>query len=903
MRKLTSNEIAETFLQFFAQRDHRIIEGVSLMPRNDPTLLFINSGMAPLKDYFLGSAEPPLPRLCNVQPCLRTTDINDVGDRHHLTYFEMLGSWSIGDYYKEKAIELAYELLVDVLQFDPQRLYATVFKGDSELGLPPDEISAGVWEQQGIATERIVALGKEDNFWGPAGKFGPCGPCTEVFYDCGEQFGPAYQRGGDFDTTKRYIEIWNAGVFIELNKTEHDGFQPLPLRSVDTGSGLERMAMIMNGHRDVYQTDTLRPIVEVIAQQYQDVRQQRIISDHLRAATMIMAEGSAPSNSGAGYVLRRLLRKSIAIALAAGGDCAVFDAAIAQAITTMQERYPHLQQSADFIHSRCRREIEDFEPVVQAGLRLLDGRLQKLKTTRSARGDSLPLSASHDSLPLASSTSARGDSLPLSASHDSLPLASSTEVPADFIFELVATHGLPLEIISVYLERRGFSFNDTNYEGEVAKHRQVSRAGQKERGVDTLLSLVQGVPTTEFLGYQHLQATSAVLALIAGEEKVNTVQGEAEFFFVIAATPFYAEAGGQVGDRGTAKTAQATLQVLDVQKKDDIYLHRARLTAGTLQVGEQLELQVDETRRLAIRRNHSVTHLVQSALRNTLGTHIAQKGSYVDEHKFRFDFQHDKAMTQAECHAVEAQVNDWIWQNFPRTTEVLPYTEAIKKGALFMPGENYHEKVRTVSFGTESVELCGGTHVEATGEIGLVQIISEASIAKGIRRVEGVTGHVALQAQQQTATLLQQACELLTVGRNGLLERITKLKAKPSQVTTERKKSTDELSFKTASQQHAACIAQLDGEAEAKELRTACTEKLTTNAIVVLLSLQSDTYRIAIAATQKLSARAVLANFFKQVEGRGGGKDNFAQGGGKKSAAQDYTALRDTVRQILDELY
>ena len=857
MRNLTSNEIAEAFLRFFTQREHRIIEGVSLLPRHDPTLLFINSGMAPLKDYLLGIAEPPLPRLCNVQPCLRTTDIDDVGDRHHLTYFEMLGSWSIGDYYKEKAIELAYELLVDVLQFDPQRLYATVFKGDSELGLPPDEISAGVWEKQGIAVERIVALGREDNFWGPAGKFGPCGPCTEVFYDCGAQFGEAYQQGGEFDTTERYIEIWNAGVFIELNKTEHDGFQPLPLRSVDTGSGLERMAMIMNGHDDVYQTDTLRPIVEIIAQQYPDLRQQRVISDHLRAATMIMAEGSAPSNSGAGYVLRRLLRKSIAIALAAGGDCRVFDDAVVQVIATMQERYPRLQQSADFIRSRGQREIAAFEPVVQAGLRLLDGKLQKLKSTRG--------------------------------------------VPASHVFELVATHGLPLEIIRVYLERRGFSFSASAYEDEVAKHKQVSRAGQKERGVDTLLSLVQGVPATEFLGYQQLQATSVVLALIADEAKVSTVQGEAEFFFVVAATPFYAEAGGQIGDSGTAKTPQATLQVLDVQKKDDIYLHRARLTTGTLRGGEQLDLRVDEARRLAIRRNHSVTHLVQSALRNTLGTHIAQKGSYVDEHKFRFDFQHDKAMTQAECQAVETQVNAWIWQNLARTTEVLPYNEAIKKGALFMPGENYHEKVRTVSFGAPSVELCGGTHVEATGEIGLMQIVSEASIAKGIRRVEGVTGRVALQAQQQTARLLQQACELLTVGRDGLLERITKLKAKPSKVGRERKAATDELSFKTANQQHTACIAQLTGESEAKELRTACWEKLNGNAVAVLFSLQADTYRIAIATTSKLSARVVLADFFKHIAGRGGGKDNCAQGGGPKN--QDYTTLRDTVRKILDALY
>ena len=646
------------------------------------------------------------------------------------------------------------------------------------------------------------------------------------------------------------------GVFIELNKTESDGFQPLPLCSVDTGSGLERMAMIMNGHDDVYHTDTLRPIVEVIAQQYGDVRQQRVISDHLRAATMIMAEGCAPSNSGAGYVLRRLLRKSIAIALAAGGDCAVFDDAVAQVISTMQARYPRLQQSADFIHSRCRREIADFEPVVQAGLRLLDGRLQKI---------------------------------------------TGSAVPAAHIFELVATHGLPLEIIRAYLARHGFTFSDRDYDNEVIKHKQVSRAGQKERGVDTLLGLVQGVPATSFLGYEQLQVSSEVVALIADDTKVSSVQGEAEFFFIVAATPFYAEAGGQVGDRGTATTAQASVQVLDVQKKDDIYLHRARLTAGTLQVGEQLVLQVDEARRLAIRRNHSVTHLVQSALRDTLGTHIAQKGSYVDEHKFRFDFQHDKAMTADECQAVEVLVNDWIWQNLTRATEVLPYNEAIKKGALFMPGENYHEKVRTVSFGTASVELCGGTHVEATGEIGLMQIVSEASIAKGIRRVEGVTGSVALHAQQQTTALLQQACELLTVGRDGLLERITKLKAKPSKASAPLQPPRDVMSFKTSQQQHLACIAQLTGEIETKELRAACTEQLNGNAVAVLFNVQQDTYRIAIAAASKLSARTVLADFFTHIDGRGGGKDNFAQGGGQNT--KDYTALRDTMRQVLNKLY
>ena len=858
MRKLTANEIATAFLQFFAQRQHSIIEGVSLMPRNDPTLLFINSGMAPLKDYFLGVAEPPSPRLCNVQPCLRTTDIDDVGDRHHLTYFEMLGSWSIGDYYKEKAIALAYELLVDVLQFDPQRLYATVFKGDSQLGLPPDEISAGVWEKMGIASERIVALGMADNFWGPAGKFGPCGPCTEVFYDCGEQFGAAYQPGGEFDTSKRYIEIWNAGVFIELNKTERDGFQSLPLRSVDTGSGLERMAMIMNGHDDVYQTDTLRPVLDIIAQHHSDQVQQRIITDHLRTATMIMAEGTAPSNNGCGYVLRRLLRKCIAIALATRGNCNGFDDAVAQVITTMQERYPQLPSTADFVHSRLQKEIADFEPVVQAGLRLLDGRLQKLQ---------------------------------------------ATEVPATLIFELVATHGLPRQIIEVYLARRGYRFSAAQYAAEVEQHRQISRRQNKERDVDTTLQMLRGIPATKFVGYQQLHADTQILMLITSDAQaqVESLHGEAEFFFVTDTTPFYAEAGGQVGDRGTLTNGSGTVTVLDVQKKDDIYLHRARVK-GSIRVGTRVRLEVDATRRLAIRRNHSVTHLVQSALRNKLGTHIAQKGSYVDEHKFRFDFQHDQAMTLDECQAVEAQVNSWIWQNIQRTTEVLPYTEAVKKGALFMPGENYHERVRTVSFGTASVELCGGTHVDATGEIGLMQIVSETSIAKGIRRIEGVTGQVALRAQQQTAALLQQACELLTVGRDGLLERITKLKAKPSKSSAVKKTATDILRFQTAQQQHAIYIAQLAGEVEAKELKNTCIEQLADCAVAVLFNLQADTYRIAVAAREKLSAREILASFLKQVEGRGGGKDNFAQGGGKRNTAQDYATLANKAQQVVETL-
>lgn len=834
MQKLTSTEIASTFLKFFAAKDHQVIGSSTLIPQNDPTLLFINSGMAPLKDYFLGVTKPPHRRLCNIQPCLRTTDIDDVGDRHHLTWFEMLGSWSIGDYYKEKAIEYAYELLVQNFGFDPQRLYVSVFAGEPSWNLPPDELSAKVWEQTGISRERIVFLGREDNFWGPAGEFGPCGPCTEVFYDCGESFGASYQAGGEFDSSSRYIEIWNAGVFIELNKTQNGGFEPLPLKSVDTGSGLERMAMVMNGGNDVYQTDNLRPIMEVMATYHQGEKNLRILTDHLRAATLLLAEGVAPANGGRGYVVRRLIRKCIAIVRGARDDCTGIVETVIQVIKTMQERHPQLKQAENFIYKQYKKEISDFEPLVQTGLRLLTERVKKL---------------------------------------------SSPDVPASLVFELVATHGLPLEIIRTYLEKHNYRFSVQDYENEWQKHRDVSRSEQKNKKIDTLLQRVQGTPVTEFVGYSQMQVEAKVLKLITAGKETDTVSGDDEFFFLVDKTPFYAEAGGQVGDRGLASTPNCEMIVLDVQKKNDIYLHRARLQRGKLRAGEVLQLYVDEEKRLLTRRNHSVTHLVQSALRQIIGEHVAQKGSYVDEHKFRFDFQHDKALTLEECQAVEKRVNTWIWQNIARGTEVLPYAQAIKKGALFMLGENYQEQVRTISFDSASIELCGGTHVESTGEIGLMRITSESSIAKGIRRIEGVTGQKALALNQQDTLLLRQACELLTVGNDALLERIKKLKTKPTSVARNTSVS-EEIQFETTGQPKlAVCIGRLDGDA--KDLKVASEDRRKKYDVVAIFSLNADTYRVGIAASTDLSAKEVLARFFTHVDGKGGGRDTFAQGGGK----------------------
>lgn len=850
MRQLTTAEIAATFLDFFQQRQHHLIKEARLTPEHDPTLLFINSGMAPLKDYFLGLVAPPQPRLCNLQPCLRTTDIDEVGDRHHLTYFSMLGSWSIGDYYKEKAVEYAYDLLVNGFGFAPDRLYVTVFAGDRELDLPADAVSAQAWQQIGIPSDRIIYLGKEDNFWGPAGTFGPCGPCTEVFYDCGDDYGEAYD-GKEFDTTSRYIEVWNAGVFIELEKKSDGTYEALKLKSVDTGSGLERMAMIMQGAQDVYHTDQLLPIFQEVSKTFTNTEQARIIVDHLRAATAIMAEGIAPGNSGRDYVLRRMLRKCVALTLSCGGDSGILADYIDLIIANNQE----WQQAQDFIQQHCREEFAEFKPTLQAGLRLLDKKMQASQTNKR--------------------------------------LAAAT------IFELVATHGLPLLLISSYLERAGFSFDLESYQQELATHRELSRTGVKDKKVDKMLTLLNDHKPTQFVGYQqlHCQAVVSLLLHKQGEDYQPCVQAEAgmEVVFLTASTPFYAEAGGQVADCGVAKTAEATCEITDVQKKNDYILHFAKVTAGRLKVGEKLDLAVDRKHRLLVRRNHSLTHLVQAALRQVIGKHIVQKGSYVDAQKFRFDFQHPQALTGEQLAEVEALVNRWIWANLPRASETMPYRDAVQRGALFMLGENYQDQVRVISFGMDkdavSVELCGGTHVDSCGEIGMLRFTSESSIAKGVRRIEGVSGEAALVSFQQDAELLRQASRALNVGSAELLERIKQLKTKPVPAATT---MLSEDKFTTAEQRLSVCVGQA---AEAKALRPLCNS--SSYDITAVFSVAADSFSIAVAVqTEAVAADKILQNFFTQVDGRGGGKRKYAQGGGK-IAGLNLSALTTAFKQTL----
>jgi alanyl-tRNA synthetase len=748
-RPASSDEIRDTFLRFFTSRDHERIGAASVIPANDPSLLFVNAGMAPLKRYFLGEAVPPAPDLCNIQPCIRTIDIGDVGDRHHLTFFEMLGSWSIGHYFKERAVQLAFELLTEGFEFDVERLYVTVHGGSGELGLPPDDISAAAWARAGIPRDHIVYLGDEDNFWS-AGDTGPCGPCTEVFYDTGPEHGPQYQPGGVFDTTGRYIEIWNAGVFMEFNRQPGGTLEPLRFTSVDTGSGLERMAMVLQGCDSVYETDLFRPIVAATQAalvsgepSQRDVRQ---ICDHVRAAVLILGEGVTPSNEGRGYIPRRLLRTAIATATQAGADDFDLDQVARAALALLEPSYPQLASRREQVLGLLSREQRDFGRVVRRGLAQLNA---------------------------------------LAASPD-------FEISGEDAFTLVATHGLPADLIRDFAARRGGRVDERRFAELFAEHQQLSRpAARPGTGpdrtavvIDPELIAAAGAEPTEFLGYQQLSAEGRVLALTEAREHAGPDGLAAELaagergLAVLDRTPFYAEGGGQVGDTGQLTGPGVTAAVLDTQRTDGRFVHLIEVSSGVLSTGDMVRLEVDAARRQATMRNHSATHLLQAALRQVLGEHVRQAGSLVAPDRLRFDFEHPSGLTAEQADEVERLVNARVLENAGRTTRVRPFAEAVSSGAIAFFGDKYGEDVRVVSFGDFSAELCGGTHVSATAEIGLFRIVSESSIGSGVRRIEAVTGGAAVAYTLERDRLLQGLAGRLRVSVDQLPERVEALAAR-----------------------------------------------------------------------------------------------------------------------------
>ncbi|MDN3352098.1 alanine--tRNA ligase [Actinomadura sp. DC4] len=828
--------IRETFLRFFERHDHLRIPGASVVPAGDPTLLFVNSGMAPLKKYFTGERTPPASDLCNVQGCIRTKDIDDVGDRHHITYFEMLGSWSIGGYFKERAVELAYELLTGDLGLDPRRLYVTVFGGDERLGLPADEESALAWERVGVPRDRIVGLPASDNFWGPAGESGPCGPCTEVFLDTGEEFGPAYVPGGEFDTTRRYIEIWNAGVFMQFDKGLDGVLRPLPFTSVDTGSGLERMELALNGLDSVYDTGLLAPVVrsvqDVMGEGGEVLHHHRVIADHLRAAVAIMSDGVRPGNEGRGYVPRRLIRKCVTLAMGRHQDR--FDVApIVEAVVgSLGPVYPHFAASRSAVLAAIERERDEFGVTVRRGLDRLD-----------------KVIAGHD-------------------------VISGTDA-----FDLFATYGLPVEITRDLAAAQGATLDLAEFDAALRRHKVLSRgvtdsADRRLRTDDVLPVAVRG--RTTFLGYDTLSSEGTVLTLFAGGTTVDQVEAGTEADMIVDRTPFYGEGGGQVGDRGVVEgLGEVTGTVVH---DSGGFLHRVSVRSGVLRVGDVVSLTVDAASRAETAANHTATHLLNAALRTVLGPHVRQAGSLVEPQRLRFDFTHPRPLIADELVAVERLVNDWVLADASREVEVMDPSSAKASGALSLEGEDYgQDSVRVLSFGAFSKELCGGTHVDRTSQIGSFRVVSEQSVASGVRRIVAVTRRRAVEySLEQASSLSEVAATLRTPAKDVVpaARRLVEAAKGPKPAAA----ATVSGGFETVVNEVPVMLAPAEGTVAALR-NEARREAEKRGRVVVLWSGSTLVVSVPGSLSGRLRADEVLKTATARLGGGGGGNAALAQGG------------------------
>ncbi|MCP4444062.1 MAG: alanine--tRNA ligase [Myxococcales bacterium] len=848
-----SSEVRELFLSFFEESAHLRIPSAGLVPKNDPTLLYINSGMAPLKDYFTAAAKPPQKTLVNVQTCIRTRDIDDVGDRHHLTLFEMMGQWSIGDYFKEKACQLSVELLVNGYGFDQSKLFVTCYGGDEAQGIPRDTESYDAWRSLGFPEERVVYLGA-DNFWGPAGESGPCGPCTEVFYDTGDNYGPAYVPGGDFDSSSRYIEIWNAGVFMQYDKRASGKLDSLPFNSVDTGSGLERMTMILNGMDTVYETDLMKPHMDGISERLGEastVRDCRMITDHLRAATFILAEGVRPGNDGRNYIPRRLLRKCIAVTTRAGLPEFDYDGLIHGIVDQMEPFYPHLGQGRQTILKSFNAERVEFERTLSRGLDKLEG----------------------------------------------LSKGEKPQISGQDAFDLFQSYGLPFDIIRDVVEEKGGSTDEAGYDAAFARHQKISKGNTKESSGEKspwpqddapYRNLDDDAADSEFVGYESMEGQGRVQVLLVKGEAVEKAE-EGTFVEVIAtSTPFYAESGGQAGDQGGIKAPFGQLEVLDCQKVVGRFrVHRCRVESGCVSVGDMLTLSVDESIRRDSMNNHSATHVMHAVLRDVLGEHVKQAGSQVDAERLRFDFDHPQRVSPEELSEIERRVNLHIRQNVERLTLETSYDDAVSKGALAFFGDTYGELVRMVKFGDVSTELCGGTHVGRTGDIGSFRIISEGSVASGVRRIVAVSGRGAMEFTMEQGQLLNTIALKLKTKVADIperLEALTAKKAKPKKAAPAADLSEQ---AKTAESGTKYVVARLFGEAaDMREEALRLADKIS--GVVALIGEEEGKVRMVIAVAKPLTKEINAGALFKKVapliDGRGGGKPHLAQGGGQNPA-------------------
>jgi alanyl-tRNA synthetase len=867
-KQMSSDELRAAFLDFFKGHGHAVVPSSSLVPGNDPTLLFTNAGMVQFKDVFLGKDKRPYSRAASSQRCVRAggkhNDLENVGytGRHH-TFFEMLGNFSFGDYFKREAIRYAWDFVTDTLGIAPERLWVTVYE--------EDDGAAEIWLKEiGVDPGRFTRLGATSNFWA-MGDTGPCGPCTEIFYDHGPgiEGGPP---GSPHEDGDRYVEIWNL-VFMQYDRSADGKFTPLPKPSVDTGMGLERIAAVMQGVHSNYDIDLFRELIAAAAKHTGTTdlgaSSLRVIADHIRASAFLIADGVLPSNEGRGYVLRRIIRRAIRHGFMLGQREPFFHKIVATLDAVMGEAYPELRSQCGHIARVLEQEELRFAETLEQGMALLDGAIGKL---------------------------------------------SGKRIRGETVFRLYDTFGFPVDLTNDIARERGLTIDEAGFEAAMEEQRARARAASKF-GVDLRADLVvEG--HTEFKGYESEHAQGRVLELIRGKERVDELRAGDEGQVVLDATPFYAESGGQVGDRGVLIAGAARFVVSDTQKLGKVHLHVGKLESGSLKVGDTVTAEVDHALRQATRLNHSATHLLHAALRKVLGLHVTQKGSLVAPDRLRFDFSHYSAVAHDELREIERLVNAEVRANAAAETRLMNFDDAVAAGAMALFGEKYDSEVRVLRIGDFSTELCGGTHVSRAGDIGLFKILSEGGVAAGVRRIEAVTGQAAFDYVVETEHRLRDVAGLVRGSREDVEEKVRQLLDRSRKLEKEVTQLKDKLASGRGKDLASDAVeiagikvlaTSVEG-ADAAALRNAVDQLKSQlgSAVIVLGAAGSDGKVALIAgvtadATSKVKAGDVVNFVAQQVGGRGGGRADMAQAGGTDATALP-AALQSVAGWVRDRL-
>ena len=849
----SSKELRQQFLEHFRAHGHTIVPSSPLVPGNDPTLLFTNAGMVQFKDVFLGADPRDYSRATTSQRCVRAggkhNDLENVGytARHH-TFFEMLGNFSFGDYFKREAIEFCWELLTERFGLPADRLWVTVYKDDDE--------AADIWFNHiGIDQKKFTRCGEKDNFWS-MGDTGPCGPCSEVFYDHGPGI-PGGPPGSPEEDADRYIELWNL-VFMQFNRDAQGNLRPLPRPSIDTGMGLERLAAVMQGVHSNYETDLFQALIgsaaEISSAADSQHKSLRVIADHIRSCAFMVVDGVVPANEGRGYVLRRIIRRAIRHGHKLGVREPFFYRMVESLDAQMGDAYPELSQRRDMVERVLLQEEERFAETLDQGMRIFD------QTVAGLDGKT---------------------------------------IPGEAVFRLYDTYGFPADLTADVARERGLEIDMAQFDTQMAAQRDRARASsQFEVVVDDAL-VIDG--ESEFVGYESLVGSAEVIALLAEGVPVDTLQAEDNGMVVLSRTPFYAESGGQVGDAGVLEAQGIRFETADTQRHGNAIIHLGVLTDGVLKLGQQLKARVDPNIRLATARNHSATHLLHAALRQVLGEHVAQKGSLVAADRLRFDFSHFEGVRKAQLDTVEQQVNSWIRGNACAETKIMRLEEAKASGAIALFGEKYTDPVRVLTVGDYSTELCGGTHVNRAGDIGLFKIITETGVAAGVRRVVALTGERAMAWMAETVGTLERVSSLLKSDRETVVEKVEHMLNRSRELERELERLKGRLAVSHGDDLAAQAVdidglkvlaVRVDG-IDAKGLRAAVDQLKNKlgSAAIVLATVSGEKVSLVAGVTPDYVERieaGKLANFVaQQVGGGGGGRADMAQAGGSDPSGLD----------------